>query len=72
MYCEWPMPEPKFHDPLNQITAIDGGPLPVGEELAAHRDAVVVRGEHLGETLVGQIRRGGERRRQVGDADPAE
>ena len=46
--------------------------LAVGEELSAHRDVVVVRGEHLGEALVGQVRRGGERRRQIGDADPAE
>ena len=31
-----------------------------------------LRGEHLGEAVVGQIGRRGERRRQVGDADPAE
>ncbi len=44
----------------------------MGEELATHRDAVVVRGEDLGETLVRHIGRGGERRRQVCDPDPAE
>src|SRR5258707_1044490 len=37
--------------------AVDRDPLSVGEELASHRDVVVVSAEHLGETLVGQIAR---------------
>ncbi len=48
---------PRSGDP---VAAGHGSALAVGEELSAHRDAVVVGGEHLSETLVGQIRRGGE------------
>ena len=58
--------------PGQPVAAVDDDALAVGEELAAHRDVVVVGGEHLREALVGQIGRRGERRRQVRDADPAE
>ena len=44
----------------DSVAAGDGHTLSVGEELPAHRDVIVVGGEHLGETFVGQIRRGGE------------
>ena len=54
------------------VAAVDRRALAVGKVLAADGDAVVVGGEHLRETLIGKIARGGERRRQVGDADPAE
>ena len=58
--------------PAQPVSAVDDGALPVGEELPAHGDVVVVGGEYLGETLVGQIGGRGESRRQVSDPDPAE
>jgi len=45
---------------------------PVGGELPAERDAVAASPEHLFEAAIGQIRRGESRRRQIGDADPAD
>ena len=43
--------------PAQSVTTINGLTLAVRKELAAHRDPVVVSGKHLGETLIGQIRR---------------
>ena len=54
------------------VTTVDGNALSVREELAAHRDPVRSGAEHLGEPVIGQVGRGGERRGQIGDPDPPE
>src|ERR1700738_3595226 len=54
------------------VAAVDDCALAIGEVLTADGDVVVVAGEYFGETLVGKIRGGGEGRRQVSNADPAE
>src|SRR6476646_9675007 len=54
------------------VATIDRLTLTVRKELTARCDPVVVCGEHLGETFVGEVRPGGECRWQVRDADPAE
>src|SRR6202000_1033430 len=54
------------------VATVDCFSLAVWKVLTAHGDAAVVLGEYLVEALVGKVRRGRERRRQVGDPDPAE
>ena len=58
--------------PAQRVAAVHRAALPIGEELATHRHPVLVCGEHLRESFVGQIRRRRERRRQVRDTDPSE
>ena len=58
--------------PAQPVATVNGLALAVRKELTTHRDPVVVSGEHLGETFIGEIRRSGECRWQVRDPDPTE
>lgn len=54
------------------VTAVDDDALSVRKVLATQRHLIAVGGEHLVESVVRQVGSGRERRRHVGDADPAE
>src|SRR5277367_6015481 len=54
------------------VATVDCCSLAVGKVLTADGDAAVVPGEYLVEALVGKVRGGRKRRRQVGNSDPTE